>query len=747
MHLVGVVHVAALRNSSQASVTMTRALLVACHLLGSIAIAAEQPNIVFFLADDQTSSSLGCYGHPLARTPQIDALAARGVRFQNSFVSQSICWVSRTTLLTGLTGRSYGTPDDPEQTRPDVAATLVSDRLHAAGYRTGFFGKWHAQMPRGYRPQDHFDVFQDITRNPYFKPQPDGTLRHETDLIVDRGIDFLRQQPAGKPFALHLWFNACHAEDNDRRPGIGHFPWPESSNGLYEDLTFPPPRLNDPAIFEALPDFYQTSITRERYFWRWNTDWKYQTNMRAYFRMVTGIDTAIGRFLSALDEAGLADNTIVIYSADNGYHLAERGLAGKWSHFEESLRVPLIIYDPRQPAERRGRVTELVAQNLDLPATFLDWAGVPVPESYQGRSLRPIVSGEVPPDWGSERFHEHFAVRDRIPAWEGLRTDRYKYARYFDHGNAEFLHDLVADPDELVNLAADPAHAETLQKLRDRTTEMVARLGGPLPPLKGPFIASTEPHPLASAAVSVKPGPDGWVKLFNGKDLKGWAGDRQFWSVQEGAITGVTDGSLKMNRFLTWTGSTIRNFELQVQVKISEGGNSGLQYRGLCRPELGLDVVSGYQCDVVSNNPDYNGMLYEERGRRILSHTGEQVIIDPEGRSWIVGRMPVREFPAGQWHDYRVLVEGNHYRHWIDGHPTADLYDFDERGRSLEGVLAVQVHVGPAMQVQYRDFRIRHLPDDLPLALFADHPIPAGSLGVKPQGKLPPDWQPPVYQP
>jgi choline-sulfatase len=462
---------------------------------------------------------------------------------------------------------------------------------------------------------------------------------------------------------------------------------------------------------------------------------------------VSGIDHAIGRFLTALDAAGLADNTIVVYSADNGYHMGNRGLTGKWSHFEESLRVPLIVYDPRVPAEQRGNVTEAVAQNLDLPATFLNWAGVSVPESYQGRSLRPIVNGATPKDWGSERFHEHFAVRDRIPAWEGVRTHRYKYARYFDHGNTEFLYDLASDPDELVNLAADPAHAETLARLRDRTTSIVAELGGPLEPLQGGFKASTEPHPAASAAVTVKPGVDGWVTLFNGKNLNGWAGDPQFWSVEEGAITGVTDGSLKMNRFLTWTGSTIRNFELQVKVKVSDGGNSGLQYRGICRPDLGLDVVTGYQCDVVSNNPNYNGMLYEEKGRRILSHTGEKVIVDPEGRPWIVGQLPVKEFPPEEWHDYRVLVEGNHYQHWIDGHQTADLYDFDEKGRALEGVLAVQVHVGPAMKVQYKEFRIRHLPDDLPLTQFADHPIPTGSLGVKPQGKLPPDWKPPVYQP
>ncbi len=720
-------------------------------LLGSLVfsssstIAAEPPNIVFFFTDDQTTSTLGCYGHPFVQTPNIDSLAERGTRFENAFVSQSICWVSRTSILTGLTGRSYGTPDNPEQTRAEVASTLFSDLLREQGYRTGFFGKWHAKMPPGYKPGDHFDTFENISRNPYFKKQPDGTLRHETDLIVDLGIEFVKQQPKDQPFALNLWFNACHAEDGDRRPGIGHFTWPQSANSLYDDVQMPAPRLNDPAIFENLPDFLKTSITRERYFWRWNTEQKYQSNLQAYLRMVSGIDAAIGRFLKALDEAGLADNTIIVYSADNGFHMGNRGLAGKWSHFEESLRVPLIISDPRLPSNQHGKVTGALALNLDLPATFLDWAGLPVPEHYQGFSLQPIVSEETPADWRTETFHEHFAVRNRIPAWEGLRNQDFKYANYFDHGQ-EFLHDLKNDPDERVNLADDPSHAETLKTMRARTAKVVAELGGPLAPLEGSFNASTVPHPEASAAVTVKPGPDGFVNLFNGKNLNGWAGDPQYWSVEDEALTGVTDGSLKMNRFITWTGSTIRNFDLRVKVKISTGGNSGLQYRGTSRPDLGLDVVTGYQCDIVADNPNYNGMLYEEKSRRILSHTGEKVIVAPDGQPWIVGHFPVKEFAPDQWHDYRVLVQGNHHQHWINGHPTADLIDLDESGRALEGVLAMQVHVGPVMKVQFKDFKIKHLPDDLPLQTFEANPIPAGSLGVKPQGRLPKDWKPPVYK-
>ena len=709
------------------------------------AIAVAPPNIVFFFTDDQTSSTLACYGHPLVQTPNIDNLAKSGTRFTNSFVSHSICWVSRTTILTGLTGRSYGTPGNQDLARPEAVTELYSDVLRQHGYRTGFFGKWHAKMPRGYRREDHFDEFEAIGRNPFYKKQPDGTLRHETELIVDRGIQFIRNHPKGKPFALNMWFNACHAEDSDRRPAIGQFPWPRAVDGMYEDEEIAPPRLNDPAIFDSQPDFLKTTINRERFFWRWNTDKKYRANIRAYLRMVSGIDGAIGRFLKALEEAGLADNTIIVYSADNGYHMGNRGFAGKWSHYEESLRVPLIISDPRVPKSKQGQVTDAIALNLDLPATFLDWAGIAPPARYQGHSLKPVVSQGKPADWRTESFHEHFAVRGRIPAFEGLRNDHFKYVRYFDHGNHEFLHDLKKDPDELKNLASHSDYQTILADMRDRTTQRVGELGGPLQPFEGKFTPSTPPHPEASAAVTVKPGPDGFVSLLAEKGLRGWSGDSKYWTVSNGILKGVTDGSLKMNRFITWKGSTIRNFELRVNVKVSPGGNSGLQYRGQSRPDLGLDIVTGYQCDVVAKNPKYNGMLYEEKGRRILSHTGEKVIIDTEGKSWVVDKLPFKEFKPDEWHEFRVLVQGNHHQHWIDGHPTADLIDFDEQGRALEGVLAVQVHVGPPMTIQYKDFRIKHLPDDLPLLNPKDHPIPNGAYGVRPQGRLPKDWKPPIY--
>src|SRR5262249_23108831 len=229
------------------------------------------------------------------------------------------------------------------------------------------------------------------------------------------------------------------------------------------------------------------------------------------------------------------------------------------------------------------------------------------------------------------------------------------------------------------------------------------------------------------------PPPEGFRAVFNGRDLDGWEGDPQYWSVEDGCLVDTADGTLNYNRFLTWRGGTVRNFELRVKVNASPGGNSGLQYRGTERPDLGESVVTGYQCAVVAGRPDYDGMLYEERGRRILAHTGERVIIDGAGQPWVIGEFRLKAFKPGEWHDYRVLVEANHHRHWIDGHPTVDVIDLDEKGRKLEGVLGMQVHVGPPMRIQYRNIFLKKLPDDLPLITSKEAPVPADAKKVVPQ--------------
>ncbi|MSR57329.1 MAG: DUF1080 domain-containing protein [Planctomycetaceae bacterium] len=242
-------------------------------------------------------------------------------------------------------------------------------------------------------------------------------------------------------------------------------------------------------------------------------------------------------------------------------------------------------------------------------------------------------------------------------------------------------------------------------------------------------------QPLRDKAGRESELPEGFEAIFNGRDLTGWEGSAALWKVADGCLTGTADGTLKYNHFIVWRGGKLKNFELRIQVKVSPGGNSGLQYRGTERPDLGESVVTGYQCDVVAGRADYDGMLYEERGRRILAHTGERVIIDTQGQPWVAGEFKLKAFKPGEWHDYRVLVEGNHHQHWIDGHPTVDVIDLDEKGRKLEGVLGMQVHVGPPMTIQYRNVFLKTLASDLPIITADQAPIPADAPKVVPQGQ------------
>ncbi|MGV3486124.1 MAG: 3-keto-disaccharide hydrolase [Planctomycetaceae bacterium] len=243
-------------------------------------------------------------------------------------------------------------------------------------------------------------------------------------------------------------------------------------------------------------------------------------------------------------------------------------------------------------------------------------------------------------------------------------------------------------------------------------------------------------HAAALLAQSPEPPPQGFDSLIDPSSMKGWRGSVQDWKVVNGELVGTADGSLKSNRFIVAEIEPVQNFEMQVDVWISAGGNSGLQYRSVEQPDLGPFVVTGYQCDVVSNRPEYNGMLYEERGRRILALTGQRVVVDEAGQPWITAQHPVPTFAPEQWHRYRVRVEGNHHRHWIDDTLTVDVIDLDSTHRRQSGVLGVQVHVGPPMTVRYRNFFLKRLPEDLPIIAAADPAasIPDDAEPVEPQG-------------
>lgn len=459
------------RSFLRGAVVGTTATLTAKACGNKKELSTNQPNIVFFLVDDQRNDTLGCAGHPIIQTPVIDSLAKKGCRFSNAFVTTSICAASRASILSGLYERTHGYTFKTLPLQEKYLLQSYPVVLQNNGYRTGFIGKLGVKSEGNFL-ENLFDYFQPLRRNPYFHQLPDGSKRHATDLAADHAIEFIRNNQADMPFCLSVSFNAPHAEDSDKE---NHYPWPPSTNGMYEDITIPSPQLSEPSIFKSMPKFLQKSMNRDRYFWRWDTAEKYQKNMKAYFRMITGIDFAIGRVIKELEQLNLTQNTVIIYAADNGYYMGNRGFAGKWSHYEESLRIPLIVYDPRIPPSRSGSVEKSIALNIDLPSLIVDLAGIKVPPSYQGRSLKPLIYG-INRNWRKDFFCEHLMNHEEIPKWEGVHGKRFVYARYFEQQPVyEFLHDLEVDPNELINFAENNQYHKTLKQMRQRCNELIRK--------------------------------------------------------------------------------------------------------------------------------------------------------------------------------------------------------------------------------------------------------------------------------
>ena len=434
-----------------------------------------RPNIVFILSDDHRWDQLGCAGHPILKTPNLDQLANDGVRFQNMFVTTPICAASRASIFTGMyeRGHKYTFGTKPLQRR--WIETSYPWLLKRSGYRMGFVGKFGVNTEG--RPSQIFDFFKPLSRNPYFKKQPDGTARHVTQISGDLAIQFLEQQKnSNVPFCLSISFNAPHAEDGDKQ---NHFPVPKIVNGMYQDVDVPTAKWSAPEIFATHPKFLQNSMHRERFHWRWDQPDKFKKNMRGYWGMISGVDHVVGRIRKNITKLNLADNTIIIFTGDNGFFLGQRGFAGKWSHYEEALRTPLIVLDPRNP-NAAGKVRNEMVLNIDLAPTILDFAGLKVPPSHQGLSLKELIDGKNPLHWRNEFLCEHlFHLPGRIPKFEGVRSERWTYTRYFEQTPVyEFLHDLKAEPSQLKNFAHDPQFKSQLNAMRLRCDQLVAQLGG-----------------------------------------------------------------------------------------------------------------------------------------------------------------------------------------------------------------------------------------------------------------------------
>ena len=434
--------------------------------LASAATPSKPLNIVVLYADDWRHDTLGAAGHPVVKTPHLDRLAKEGMRFTRNCVTTAICGVSRATLLTGQWMSRHGNPAFAMFTTP--WAETYPGLLRRNGYHVGHIGKWH----NGTFPQDKFD-FGRAYSGTHWIQEADGTKIHVTQKNENDALDFLRTRPTDKPFVLTLAFFATHAEDQNP---LQFLPQPASME-LYKDTVIPVPKTSSDEDFKRLPPFIanEQNEGRVRYHWRFDTPEKYQTMMKNYYRLATEVDATCGRVLAALRQQGLLENTLVIFTADNGYFHAEHGLADKWYPYEESIRTPLIVRDPRMPAALRGQTNDDFTLNVDLAPTFLAAAGIAAPARMQGRDLSSLYLASTAPAWRTEFFYEHATIKNIhfIPSSEALVRKEVKYL-YWPDFQHEDLFDLTADRAETHNLAAAPNQAKTLASLRSRFAELKA---------------------------------------------------------------------------------------------------------------------------------------------------------------------------------------------------------------------------------------------------------------------------------
>ncbi len=424
---------------------------------------ARPPNVLFLLTDDHRWDALSCMGNPVLRTPNIDRLAAAGATFDNMFVTTSICCASRASIFSGQYARRTGIHEFNIPFNPQAWAQTYPQVFRRAGYRVGFVGKYgvgDGSPP----PADQFDYWRSFSGQGSYFPDKANPSLHMTDLMTLQANDFLQSASVNQPFCLSVSYKAPHSQDGDPR----QFLYAPKYESLFANQTVPVPETATEEFYQKQPDFIRNSEARARWKIRFSKPDLYQNMVKAYYRLLVGVDDSVGTLLQTLADRGLADNTIVIFTGDNGFFLGEHGLAGKWFMHEESIRVPLIIYDPRLPASLRGRRRSELALNIDLAPTMLSLAGLSPPSRTQGVDLSPLLRGQTP-NWRTEFFYEHLFKHKTIVQTEGVRTLRYSYWQYLavDH-DSTWLYDVAADPRQTRNLAADPYYQPLIQHLSAR---------------------------------------------------------------------------------------------------------------------------------------------------------------------------------------------------------------------------------------------------------------------------------------
>jgi len=451
--------------------TITRATALIAFAIAWLPITASaqdepapRPNIVFILADDMRADAMGCAGNNIIETPHIDALAARGTRFTNAYVTTPICCTSRASIFTGQYASRHGIHQFNQPLTEEQWATTYPAILHDAGYHSGLVGKFGIAGHDRY--QGSFDYWFEH-QGRYEHEDDEGNPIHLTALLGNHAVEFLETCDADQPFMLSLHFKAPHAQDGDPRQFI---PDPNLMH-LYEGVEIPPPAGHEERCFEDLPDLLANEDYEGRRRWRlrFDGDEQYQESVRNYYRLISGIDDVVGRVVAQLEAQGLLDNTVIIFTSDHGFFLGEWGLAGKWLGYDDSIRIPLIIADPRLPPEVLGQVRDEMVLNLDLAPTVVALGGeTPERTLLSGKDLAPLLQNESARWLREHFFFEHRFGHDAIPPSEGIVGPRYKYLRFYEANPVvEQLFDREADPMEVNNLAGDPAHREQLEYMRD----------------------------------------------------------------------------------------------------------------------------------------------------------------------------------------------------------------------------------------------------------------------------------------
>lgn len=492
----------------------------------------SRPNILFILCDDHATQAISCYGHGLNRTPNIDRIAHEGLRHDHCYVTNSICTPSRATILTGT--HNHVNRVTTLYTHLDNRMPNVAKHLKTGGYQTAVFGKWHLGHGPNHDPSgfDAWSVLPDQGEyhNPAFL-EPDGRKvvdGYVTDIITDKCLAWLDDRDTGRPFFLMCHHKAPHREWDPKPEHRSLYPDPipqpknfhddyhnrgaaaaEARMRVVRDLSYADLDLvqlpESPGVRcmghhkfiphpENLEGFsLRCALTGQEYTFASQSelaDFKYQRYLRKYLQCVHSIDENTGRLLDYLDDNGLAENTLVIYSSDQGFFLGEHGWFDKRFIYEESFRMPFLARWPGViPA---GGVCRDMASNVDFAQTFLDAAGLPEPNYMQGRSLLPVLRGENPGDWRQVAYHRYWMNQDDIHnafAHYGIRTHDFKLIYWYNDGCGEHggnpgthppeweLFDLKKDPMEMGNVYADPAYVDVVCRMRTLLDEEMLRIG------------------------------------------------------------------------------------------------------------------------------------------------------------------------------------------------------------------------------------------------------------------------------